>query len=291
MEIPLFIFLLLLLAAAGSYLYWKRNFGRPGRSFPGVLAYHKIDGFEFSGTWISPRRFAYHIDYLLDSGFTFINEDTFIDVLEGRREGSGRELLLTFDDGYSDLLDQAAPILNRRSVPALAFVVTSYAGRENRWELGLPRRKSRHLDWQQLGQLMSMGFSLGSHTATHRDLTRIPAEQARRELITSREVISQNLGVEVKSLSYPFGRAGPEIRAEAEKAGYRLAFSLYPPFKNSRIDPFMLRREGVYLIDSAFTVKCKLSRGNAFWMEDLKGRAINAVSVLTPVFKEMGPGE
>ncbi len=285
------IFLLLLLAAAGSYLYWKRNYGKPDSFFPGVLAYHKIDGFEFSGTWISPGRFAYHIDYLLDSGFIFIDEDTFLDMVEGRIEGSGRELLLTFDDGYCDLLHQAAPILNSRSVPALAFIVTSFAGRENRWELNLPRRKSRHMDWEQLGQLLSMGFTLGSHTATHRDLTRIPVEQARREMILSREAIREKLGVEAKSLSYPFGRAGPEVRREAEKAGYRLAFSLYPPFANSRIDPFMLRREGVYLIDSAFTVKSKLSRGNLFWMEDLKGRAINAVSVLTPVIKSLGRGE
>ena len=291
MDLPLLIFLLLLITAAVFYLYWKRNYGKPDRLFPGVLAYHKIDGFELSGTWISPGRFAAHIDYLLDSGFIFIDEDTFVDAVEGRTEGSGRELLLTFDDGYCDLLHQAAPILKSRSIPALAFIVTSFAGRENRWELNLPRRKSRHLDWEQLGELMSMGFDIGSHTATHRDLTRIPVEQARRELQLSRVAIRENLGIEAKSLSYPFGRAGPEIRREAEKAGYRVAFSLYPPFANSRIDPFMLRREGVYLIDSAFTVKCKLSRGNMFWMEDLKGRAINAVSVLTPIIKELGPGE
>jgi peptidoglycan/xylan/chitin deacetylase (PgdA/CDA1 family) len=287
--LPSFLFIILFpLIAAAVYLYWRYRYGLPPEGFPGVLAYHKIGGFELSGTWITPRRFERHIDYLLESGFSFIDEDAFIETVTGLRKVSGMELLLTFDDGYSDLLWEALPVLESRSIPALAFIVTSYVGQENRWELNLPRRRSLHLDWAGLEKLLASGFSLGSHTATHRDLTRLSPERAREELVLSRETLREKLAVEVKSLSYPFGRFSPAVREEAEKAGYSAAFSMYPPFSNRRIDRYALRREGVYVIDSAFSVRNKLPGGNLYWLEDIKGRMINGVSVLTPLIKEAG---
>jgi len=216
-----------------------------------------------------------------------MDEQEFIDTVEGRRDRSPGELLLTFDDGYVDLLEEAAPVLAGRSVPAVAFIVTSFIGRQNSWELNLPRRRSRHLNWEELRELTEMGISVGSHTATHRDLTRISMEQVREELVRSREILSEGLSREIKSLSYPFGRAGREVRSEAERAGYRLAFSLYPPLRNSITEPYMLRREAVYVIDTARSLRHKMGWGKRFWMEDLKGRMINGVSVLTPVIKEL----
>jgi hypothetical protein len=48
-----------------------------------------------------------------------------------------------------------------------------------------------------------------------------------------------------------------------------------------------LRREGVYIIDSSASIRSKLGEGPFFWMEDLKGRAINKFAVLTPLLKGM----
>ncbi len=46
------------------YLVWRRRFGLPPASFPRVLAYHKVTGFEFGGTWITPGGFISQIDFL-----------------------------------------------------------------------------------------------------------------------------------------------------------------------------------------------------------------------------------
>jgi hypothetical protein len=48
----------------------------------------------------------------------------------------------------------------------------------------------------------------------------------------------------------------------------------------------MLRREGVYVIDTVYSLKNKLPGGRFYWFEDIKGRLINGVSVLTPMIKE-----
>jgi len=269
-----------------SYFFWKIKWGTLPDNSPRVLAYHKVTDFEFGGTWMPPGRFISQIDQLIDLGFNFINEDEFIAVIEGRRSGNKNEILLTFDDGYREFLFNVAPALKKRGIGALIFLVTSYIGKYNYWELNLPWRKFKHLDWDEIKELSKMGFSFGSHSMSHRDLTRLNPEELRDELILSRQKIREELHEEIKSFSYPFGRVNAGVRDETSRAGYRAAFSMYPSFSNSEIDTFILRREGVYIIDNIFSLKNKLSSGTLFWIEDLKGRFINGVSVLTPLLKK-----
>ena len=278
------IFLIILLSTL-VYLYWRHRFGLPLDSFPRVLAYHKVTGFEFGGTWITPRGFISQVDFLLREGFRFIDEERFLETLDGARAGSDREILLTFDDGYRELLDSALPALEERNIPALIFLISSYVGEDNRWELGLPGRRFKHLSWDEIIDLAGRGFSFGSHTCSHRDLVRIAPDEAGFEIRRSKSEIEEKLGRPVRSISYPFGKVNPAISREAAAAGYRAAFSLYPPGPNGLIDRYALRREGVYIIDTRGTLKVKLGRGPFFWMEDIKGRAINAVAVLTPLLK------
>ena len=278
------IFLIILLSTL-VYHYRRHRFGLPLDSFTRVLAYHKVTGFEFGGTWITPGGFISQVDFLLGKGYRFIDEEQFLETLDGERAGSDRELLLTFDDGYRELLDNALPALEERNIPALIFLISSYVGKENRWELGLPGRRSRHLSWDEIMDLAGRGFSFGSHTRSHRDLARIPLDEAGYEIRHSKSEIEEKLGRPVRSLSYPFGRVNRAVAREAEAAGYRAAFSLYPSGPNGSIDRYALRRDGVYIIDTRISLKVKLGRGPFFWLEDIKGRAINAVAVLTPLLK------
>ncbi len=274
--------------AAALHIIWRIRWGYPPERFPSVLAYHKITSFEFGGTWVTPARFAAQLDALLEAGYLFIDEETFIDTLRGKRGGSAREVLLTFDDGYRELLTDAAPVLEERGIPALLFLVSDFAGRETEWELRLPGRRFRHLDWGEIRELAGRGFTFGSHTCTHRDMRRLMAEVVRTELVRSKRTIEEQVGSPVRALSYPFGLTAPSIAREAARAGYRAAFTMYPSSPNRRIEPYNLRREGVYVIDTAATIRIKLGRGRMFWCEDLKGRAINAVAVLTPLLKGSG---
>lgn len=254
-------------------------------TIPRVLAYHKVTGFELGGTWVPPGRFERQIDALLDAGFRFVDETRFLDALDGRREAPGREILLTFDDGYRVLLDRAIPALESRRIPALVFLVSAFAGQTNTWELSLPGRRFTHLGWDEIRDLASRGFDFGSHTRTHRDLTRLSPEDLRIEVEDSKREIESRLAAPVRSFSYPFGRLNEHARREAERAGYRAAFTLCPP-RSARPDRFALRREGIYVIDSIGNIKAKLGTGLPFLFEDFKGRMINAFAVLTPLVKD-----
>jgi peptidoglycan/xylan/chitin deacetylase (PgdA/CDA1 family) len=254
-------------------------------SFPRVLAYHKVTGFEFGGTWVPPARFASHLDFLLHAGFTFISEGLFLETLSGARKGCAREILLTFDDGYQELLEKAVPALESRGIPAHIFALSHFIGKENGWELALPGRRCMHLSRGEMCDLSDRGFSFGSHSRTHRDLTRLGPLEVRDELVRSKGELEDILGLPVRTLSYPFGRFDDRVSREASLAGYEAAFSMYPPRSYKDLDPFALRREAVYIIDTLGSLRRKVDRGPLFWLEDLKGRAINGVAVLTPILK------
>ena len=279
----LLVAIIVLLSAL--YLLWRSRWGYPVDSIPPVLTYHKVTRFEFGGTWVPPGRFVSQLDYLLDRGVTFINEDRFLEALDGERDERAREVLLTFDDGYGELLERAVPALESRRIPAHIFVVTRFIGKENDWDLPLPGMRRRHLSESEMRDLSHRGFSFGSHTRTHRDLTRLDPDETREELSGSKGELEAIIDRPVRSLSYPFGRFDSRVSGEASAAGYEAAFSMYPPGPGALLDPFGLRREAVYIIDTRGSLRRKLDRGPLFWLEDVKGRAINRVAVLTPMLK------
>lgn len=275
------------------FFVWWFRFRYPPLDLPQVLCYHKIsDRFCFEGTWTTSRRFTDHIEHTAKGGFEFIDEDRYLRAVEERRVKDGRTVLLTFDDGYEALARLCRDVLAPRGVPVLIFLVTDFVGAENRWDLSLGRRSFRHLSWDQVRELDRMGVRFGSHSATHRDLTRLPEGELAREIAGSRERIAEETGRAPRCFSYPYGRTNDTVKAAVREAGYDAGFSLYPPQPNERVDRFALRRNGVYVIDTPFALDCKLERTAFSWFEEMKCRTINQVAVLTPLLKRSsaGPG-
>jgi peptidoglycan/xylan/chitin deacetylase (PgdA/CDA1 family) len=284
--LPVVIVILVVLAAtAALYARWRLRYRYPPPGIPQVLCYHKLSSrFCWEGTWTTPKRFFAAIDRLLDHGYCFIGEDEYLSVPAEDGGAPGR-LFLTFDDGYAGVRSVAFDGLCARGVPFHVFLVSDYAGRPNDWDLGLGRRPFFHATWDEAREMALAGVTFGSHGASHRDLTKLPAERVRDELERSKRTIEGELGRAVRTVSYPFGRYDDVVRAAAAAAGYEAGFSLYPRHPNDRVDRFALRRNGVYIIDGARTVEAKLRRHRWFWFEEMKCRSINGVAVLTPLLK------
>ncbi len=275
------------------FLVWKVRYRYPPADIPQSLCYHKIsDGFLWEGTWMTSGRFLEQIDTLKSGGYEFVDEAAFVHAVANPAPGASRKILLTFDDGYEELHDIYVGELERRGVPLLVFLPTDYVGRTNDWDLSLGRKRSRHLSWDQIRDLAERGVRFGSHGASHRDLTRLPPEDLADEIARSKTEIEEKTGQAVTSFSYPFGRYNTRVRQAVRDSGFTAAFSLYPPHSNEAVDPLALRRNGVYIIDTLFTIGCKLTRNPLFWFEEMKCRTINQVAVLTPLLKRpsAGPG-
>ena len=270
---------------------WWARYGYPPDHVPRVLCFHKLSRrFCFEGTWTTPARFAAYIDRLRERGYTFIDEAQYLAAFDAPAIDRSKQILLTFDDGYTEVHDIAWPLLSDRGIPFHVFLVTDYAGRANTWDLSLGRKPFRHLDWPAVRAMSERGVTFGSHTADHGDLTRVSREQAAAGLARSKRAIEDATGKSARTLSYPFGRCNAAAQTAAREAGFEAAFSLYPAHGNATINRFELRRDAVYIIDPVSTIETKLQRNPLYGLEEMKCRAINAVAVLTPLLKSRYPG-
>lgn len=160
---------------------------------------------------------------------------------------SPHTFLLTFDDGYASLADQAYPILADLGFTATTFVITDYVGRTNTWDVQYTWRRLPHLDWPAIEHWKGRGFDFASHGASHRRLTWLDDGAAADELGRSRETLVARLGGAAgRAVAYPFGAVDSRVERLAAAAGYELGFGGVMGDHDSRLH---LPRVPVYLWD------------------------------------------
>ena len=157
-----------------------------------------------------------------------------------------RELVITFDDGYRDNYEYAAPLLKAMGLSATFFVVSQFVGTEvvPWWDT---RRGVRcpFMNWDQLRHLWSEGFEIGAHSRTHADLGRILTRKAREEILGSRLELEEELSAPVDLFAYPYGAENhitEENRGTVKEAGFRCCCSCFGGINRMATDPFHLRR-------------------------------------------------
>ena len=281
--------LLFLFLVGVAWIYWFVRYGLPKGS--PVLLYHKVDSrMEWGGTWNTPKQFERQMRFLREEGYTVVPLEDIVVGAGLKPAPTTRKLVaITFDDGYENLFHYAYPILKQYGYPATIFLITGFIGEENLWDVNVGMRRFRHLSWDEIIEMKENGFTFGSHTVTHRDLTKIPLEEVRWELAESKRSLKERIGEEIKFLSYPFGRYSEEIQGIAKETGYTTAFTSYPRTKNSFLDPFARRRVGIYIIDTLPEIRIKMDGSNPllYGIEEIKGRVINLFSHGTPLYKNV----
>jgi len=148
--------------------------------------------------------------------------------------------MLTFDDGYRSIIDNAWPQLRAHGFDATTFLVTGQLGGTNAWDAD--ERQDALLSAEDVLALRGEGMRFGSHTRTHRPLTRLPLTAVEDELRTSRRDLEEVLGEPVVTLAYPFNNQSRVVREAARRAGYTAAVRGTGRMNRRATDPLALRR-------------------------------------------------
>jgi peptidoglycan/xylan/chitin deacetylase (PgdA/CDA1 family) len=171
------------------------------------------------------------------------------EVLE--RPGS---VAITFDDGFSNFLDDAAPVLESLHLPATVFLVSGYCGGSNNWPSqpagapGLPL-----MGWRELATLPPW-ISFGAHTVTHPHLTRLTDAECELELSACKNDIEQHLGRHIRCLAYPYGSRSAKVMAAAGRH-FDVAVSTSLEFLSPRSNPLDLPRIDAYYLRGRFSLE------------------------------------
>lgn len=118
--------------------------------------------------------------------------------------------MITFDDGTASQM-AAAHLLASRNMTATFFVL---AGRSQ-------------LTPSQLRELRSMGHEIGSHSMTHRALTRLDNTAVVWEALASRQKLEEVLGCPIHFLAYPGGDWNSRVAALVSGTGYTGALAAW----------------------------------------------------------------
>jgi peptidoglycan/xylan/chitin deacetylase (PgdA/CDA1 family) len=215
------------------------------RSRAVVVAFHRIDS-SVAGDPIgcTPERFERFCRFFRRHFRVVPLSGLLADYAAGSDVG-GR-LAITFDDGYANNFETAAPLLRRYGLPATFFVTTGWMGTRivAPWDEQLPVR-FEWMSWEQLRGLAAQGFEIGSHTHTHINLATSETGAIREELDRSKQTLHRELGVAAKLFAYPFGDPGnitDSSRRLVKEAGFACCLSCHGGINDASSDPYCLNR-------------------------------------------------
>lgn len=146
------------------------------------------------------------------------------ELVEGRVGGRRPGVAITFDDGYRNVLTNAAPVLSYFGFPATVFVPTKWIGKDNTWDEAHDCFPLELMSEEDLRTAEARGISVESHGHAHSDLTAMTESELDGDLGTSFAILQEILGRPPRHLAYPFGFESPEVRNAARRAGFRHAY-------------------------------------------------------------------
>jgi peptidoglycan/xylan/chitin deacetylase (PgdA/CDA1 family) len=164
--------------------------------------------------------------------------------LHSAASSGAKEVVLTFDDGSLTALRAAAPVMAECGFTAINYLVADLPGGINEWDASRGEVPDRLMDDAEVREWMAAGHTIGAHTRTHPDLTKIPPDRAREEISGSKKSLEDRFGVEVKHFCYPFGKVSPAVRDLVAEAGYETAVTTEPGVWGASMDPFLIPRFG-----------------------------------------------
>jgi len=210
-----------------------------------ILTYHSIDN---SGSVIStsPTKFQSQMKYLHDKHFNIIPLNEMVKCIYERQTVPPKSVVITFDDGFKNFYSTAYPILKEYGFTATVFLVPGYCGRNNQWD-GQPKEipVMDLLNWEEIMEMADNSIDFGAHTMDHVDLSKLMAEQAREEIVNSKQVIQKYLKKDVRLFAYPYGRLTKEIK-DIVKNNFSGACSVKLDFASLKSDIHSLPRIDMY---------------------------------------------
>jgi peptidoglycan/xylan/chitin deacetylase (PgdA/CDA1 family) len=240
-----------------------------------VLIHHRVGGGSGSEVDLDAAAFERQLEHLVAHHRVLTLDEALVE-LSARHPvadaGSGRPVVLTFDDGTADFVDVAVPLLMRHGVPATLYAATDFIDRQVTFPWGAPPTS-----WAALRDAVSTGLvTVGSHTHSHWLLDRMDPAVIAADLDRSVELISEHLGTPPRHFAYPKalpGSTAAEVAVRRRFASAALAGSRVN--RAGRTDPHRLWRTPVQRSDEFRWFAAKAAGGLRLegWLRAASSRA------------------
>lgn len=183
-----------------------------------ILQYHHVSSETPPVTSISPEQFLQHMTYLKDNHFKVVRLEVLVDKIRKKQPIDDKTIVITFDDAYNNVYQNARPILKKFDWPYTVFINPKYSD----------KGYSRHMTWKQLNQIAKEKATLANHTLSHDYLVRNPSNRPPKrwlyQMLDDIELAESRLkaitGQNHKMLAYPYGEFSLALTRQLMKRGY-----------------------------------------------------------------------
>ena len=207
-----------------------------------VFTYHSIGdppaGARDPFLYVSKPRFAQQMTMLCEQGFTSGSLEELPDA-KGNRD---KKAVITFDDGYRNVLKNGLEILVRHRFRAIQYIVAGIIGTRHEWDVKRGDTPEALMDEAEIREWLAAGQEIGSHSLTHRNLSRLTAAEAREQIGGSKKKLEDTFGVSIRHFCYPGGKWTPMVRDLVREAGYATACTTGFGVNTSQTPAFELKR-------------------------------------------------
>jgi peptidoglycan/xylan/chitin deacetylase (PgdA/CDA1 family) len=165
---------------------------------------------------VPPQLFRSQLEGLLEQGFKFL---ALSEVLRRRSNNQSlppRTAVVTFDDGYECVYEEAWPILREFDIPATIFINTAFLGQQepfpfDTWGLAhrnlVPAASYRPLTVNHCREMAASKklIELGAHTHTHADF-RGKAQLFQQDMTLCLQRLREEFELQQPTFAFPFGK-------------------------------------------------------------------------------------
>lgn len=155
-------------------------------------------------------KFEEQIKGLKKLGYDFITYEELIEFRKNELELSKKSCILTFDDGYEGVYENAYPIAQKYNIPFTMFIITDNMETQS------------CITWEEAKEMQDSGLvTIASHSMDHPEFTSLSVEEAINNVNNSYKIIEEKLGKQKqKVFTYPYGLYTEEQIIALEKEGY-----------------------------------------------------------------------
>jgi peptidoglycan/xylan/chitin deacetylase (PgdA/CDA1 family) len=225
-----------------------------------VLVYHRVGGGSTSEVDLSRGAFAAQMAELAASGRALGLDDAVVLLADDEPPQGPDPVVVTFDDGTADFVDEAVPVLTEHGVPATLYLATAFVGDRLPFPGEVPA-----VSWAGLADAVATGLvTVGSHTHRHAVMGELGRAEAEDEVDRSVGLIEEHLDRACRHFAYPKGVPG-SAAAEGVVRERFVSAALGGTRANryGRTDPHRLSRSPIQVSDGQRWFRRKAAGGMA----------------------------
>ncbi len=197
-----------------------------GNGIP-VLMYHKVWPGVNDSLTITPEKLRVQWQFLKQAGYEAISLSEYLEIAAGQAERKGKQVLLTFDDGYRNNLTYAYPLLKEFKWKATFFIIANTLSETGQ------KQESEIEQKMSLGELRLLDpaiVQLAMHGYEHENMSKITLAASQDALRLSLQAFENSKLPFHKVLAYPYGARPGSDFAQLKKCmaelGIKAAFRI-----------------------------------------------------------------